>query len=138
MNDFRIREVLVMDCKCIDFTQLWSFVRRVCYKQHRILLYYIPVPILWGQLQLYCADYGVKINILSHVFIHVSRNPGSHNCFGSPSLLVEGLLTTGPNPSSFYLLVEMRLPLHLYPAYIWWELDQLFIKKQQKNIKIWN
>ena len=29
---------------------------------------------------------------------------------------------------SFYLLVEMGLPLHLYPAYIGGDLDQLFIK----------
>ena len=33
-----------------------------------------------------------------------------------PSLLVEGLLSTGPTPSSFHHLVEMGLPLHLYPA----------------------
>ena len=41
-----------------------------------------------------------------------------HNCFGPPFLFVEGLLSMGPTPSSFYLLVEMRLPLHLFPAYM--------------------
>ena len=40
-----------------------------------------------------------------------------HNCFGPLFLLVEGLLSTGPTPSSFYLLVEMGLPLDLFPAY---------------------
>ena len=30
----------------------------------------------------------------------------------APFLLVEGLLSMGPTPSSFYLLVEMGLPLH--------------------------
>ena len=43
----------------------------------------------------------------------------SHNCFGPPSLMVEGLLSKGPTPSSFNLLVEMGLPLHLFPAYMW-------------------
>ena len=41
-----------------------------------------------------------------------------HNCFGPPFLFVEGLLSTGPTPSSFYLLVEMGLPLYLFPAYM--------------------
>ena len=52
-----------------------------------------------------------------------------HNCFIPPSLLVEGLLSMGPTLSSFCLLVEMGLPLHLFPAYMLWELDQLSIKK---------
>ena len=39
-----------------------------------------------------------------------------HNCFGPPSLLVEGLLSTGATPSSFYLLVELGLPLHLFSS----------------------
>ena len=43
----------------------------------------------------------------------------SHNCFGPLFLFVEGLLSTGSTPSSFYLLVEMGLPLHLFPAYMW-------------------
>ena len=34
-----------------------------------------------------------------------------HNSFRPPSLLVEGLLSTGPTPSCFYLLVEMGLLL---------------------------
>ena len=42
----------------------------------------------------------------------------AHNCFGPPFLFVEGLLSTWPTPSSFYLLVEMGLPLHLFPAYM--------------------
>ena len=33
--------------------------------------------------------------------------------FWAPSLLAEGLLSMGPTPSSFYLLGEMELPLHL-------------------------
>ena len=42
-----------------------------------------------------------------------------HNCFGTPApcLLVEDLVSTGPTPSSSYLLVEMGLPLHLYSVY---------------------
>ena len=43
----------------------------------------------------------------------------SHNCFGPPSLMVEGLLSKGPTPSSVYLLVEMGVPLHLFPSYMW-------------------
>ena len=59
-----------------------------------------------------------------------------HNCFGPPSLLLEGLLSTGPTPSSCYLLVEMGLQLHLFPAYTWCELDQLFIKRHHhKDLK---
>ena len=38
---------------------------------------------------------------------------GCHKCFGSPFLLVEGLLSMGATPSSFYLLLELGLPLHL-------------------------
>ena len=56
-----------------------------------------------------------------------------HKWIGPPSLLVEGLLSTGPTPSSFYLLVETGLPLHLYPTFIWWELDQLFIKRHHQK-----
>ena len=41
------------------------------------------------------------------------------NSFGPPSLLVEGLLSTGFTPSSFYLFVEMGLPVHLYSAFMW-------------------
>ena len=60
----------------------------------------------------------------------------THNCFGPPFLFVEGLLSTGPTPSSFYLLVEMGLPLHLFPAYILWKLDQLFVKRHHhKDLK---
>ena len=33
----------------------------------------------------------------------------SHNCFGPPFLLVEGLLPKGPTPPNIYLLVEMGL-----------------------------
>ena len=49
---------------------------------------------------------------------------------------MEGLLSTGPTPSSSSLLIEMGLPLHIFPAYMWWELEQLFIKRH--TIKIWN
>ena len=60
----------------------------------------------------------------------------SHNCFGPLFLFVEGLLSMGSTPSSFYLLVEMGLPLHLFPAYMLWELDKLFIKRHhQKDLK---
>ena len=55
----------------------------------------------------------------------------AHNCFGPPSLLVEGILSTGPTPSSFHRLFTSCftscLPLHFFPASIWCELDQLFI-----------
>ena len=37
-----------------------------------------------------------------------------HNCLGPPSLLVEGLSPKRATPSSFYLLVELRLPLHVF------------------------
>ena len=53
-----------------------------------------------------------------------------------PSLLVEGRLSKGSTPSSFYFLVELGLTLHLDQANIWWEIDQLFIKRH--HIKIWN
>ena len=32
-----------------------------------------------------------------------------HNCFGPSFLFGEGVLSTGPTPSSFYLLVDMRV-----------------------------
>ena len=41
-----------------------------------------------------------------------------HNGFGPPFLFVEGLLSTGPTPSTFYLLVEMRLPLHFFSIHV--------------------
>ena len=37
-----------------------------------------------------------------------------------------GLLSTGAALSSFNLLVELGLLLHIFLEYIWWELDQLF------------
>ena len=37
-----------------------------------------------------------------------------HNCFRTQSLWVEGLLSTGYTPSTFYLLVEIGLPLHFF------------------------
>ena len=36
---------------------------------------------------------------------------GGHNCFGPPFLFVKGLFSTGPTPSSFYLWVDMGLPI---------------------------
>ena len=60
-----------------------------------------------------------------------------HNCFGPPFLFAEGLLSTGPTPSSFYFLVEMGLPLHLFSAYRLWELDQLLLKiYHHKDLKL--
>ena len=41
-----------------------------------------------------------------------------HHYFGPPFLFVEGLVSTGPTLSSSYLLVDMGLPLHLFPAYV--------------------
>ena len=49
--------------------------------------------------------------------------------FWAPFLFLEGLLSMGPTLSSFYSLVEMELSLHLFPAHMLRELDQLFIKK---------
>ena len=43
--------------------------------------------------------------------MYIFQLPSSHNCFGPPFLLVEGLLSTGPTPSRFYLLVEMGLSI---------------------------
>ena len=60
-----------------------------------------------------------------------------HNCFGPPLVFLEGLLSTGPTLSSFYLLVEMGLPLHLFLEYILWELDQLFIKRHHHTDLKW-
>ena len=56
-------------------------------------------------------------SVISHELVH-PKCYALHNCFGPPSLLGEGLLSTGPNPSSFYLLVEMGLLLHHFPAYM--------------------
>ena len=53
------------------------------------------------------------------IVMHTEVAVVNHNCVGPPFLFVEGLLSTGPTPSSFYLLVGMGLPLHLYPAFIW-------------------
>ena len=41
-----------------------------------------------------------------------------HNCFGPPLLFVDCLLSTGPTPSSFYHLVEMGLPIHIFTSYM--------------------
>ena len=61
--------------------------------------------------------------------------------FQAPFLFVEGLLSMGPTPSSFCLLVEMGLPLHIFTAYMLLELDGLFIKrhhhKDLKLTKLW-
>ena len=38
-------------------------------------------------------------------------------CIGQPRPSTRGLLSTWPNPSSFYVLVDMLLTLHLFPAY---------------------
>ena len=62
----------------------------------------------------------LRTYFLSHQspFIQDRENLLAHNCFNPLPLLVEGLLSTGSTPSSFYLLVEMGLPLHLFPAYM--------------------
>ena len=57
----------------------------------------------------------------------------THICFGPPFLSRGGLLSTGATLSSFDLLVELGLLLHLFPAYIWWELNQLFIKRKHQT-----
>ena len=57
-------------------------------------------------------------------FTVVTTKP--HNCFVPPFLFMEGLLSTGLTPSSFYLLLKMLC-----------ELDQLFIKRQHhKDLKL--
>ena len=43
-----------------------------------------------------------------------------HNCFRPPTLLVEGLLSIGPTPSSFYLLEKWGYHLIFFQ-----QLDQL-------------
>ena len=74
----------------------------------------------------------IKFPSMTPVALHAK-----HNFFRPQSLLVEGLLSTGPTQSSFYLLVEIGLPLHLFSAYRWWELVQLFIKwHHQKCLKL--
>ena len=73
----------------------------------------------------------------TYIFLTYYWLPSLHNCFRPPSLLVEGLVSTGPTPSSFYILVEMGLPLHLFPAYRWWELDKLFIKRNHIRCLKW-
>ena len=37
-----------------------------------------------------------------------------HNCFEPPSLLVEGMLSTVPTPSSFYILVEIWITITFF------------------------
>ena len=63
--------------------------------------------------------------------------PILHNCFRPPFLFVEGLLSLGPFPSSFCLFVEMGLPLHLFPAYMLFELDQLFLQRHHHKDFKW-
>ena len=72
-----------------------------------------------------------KIKYAWNLYVH-------NNCFGPPSLLVEGVLSTGPAPFSFYLLVEMGLPLHFF-QHTCGELDQLLIKRHHyKDLKSTN
>ena len=81
-------------------------------------------------------DDGTNKHTNTHERTFIIRHK-DHKYIGPPSLLVEGLLSTEPTPSSFYLLVEMKLPLDLYPAHIWWELDQLFIDRHHhKDLKL--
>ena len=47
--------------------------------------------------------------------------------------MVECLLSTGPTLSSFYLLLDVGLPLHLFLAYRWWELVLLFIQTHHQK-----
>ena len=75
---------------------------------------------------------GKKVYILFFLMLYLA-----HKWIGPPSLLVEGWLPTGPTPSSSYLMVEMGLPFHIFPAYIWWELDQLFIKRHHQKVFLW-
>ena len=59
----------------------------------------------------------------------------AHKWIGPPSFLVEGLLSTEPTPSSFYLLVEMGLPLNCF-HHTCGKLDMLFIKRHHhKDLK---
>ena len=55
----------------------------------------------------------------------------AHHCFGSPFLSLGGLLSTGASLSNFYLFVELGLLLYPFPAFIWGELDQLCMKRNQ-------
>ena len=48
----------------------------------------------------------------------------------APFLSLEGLLSTVATLSSFYLFAELRLLVCPFPAFIWWELDQLCMKKK--------
>ena len=65
-----------------------------------------------------------------------NMSPTHHKCFGPPFLFVKGLLSMWLTSSSFYLLVQIGLPLYIFPAYMWWELDQLFINRHHyKDLK---
>ena len=59
-----------------------------------------------------------------------------YNCFGHPSLLVEGLLSTGATSPSFYLLVELGLLLHLFKAYVLITGPALYKKTPPKRLEI--
>ena len=47
------------------------------------------------------------------------------------------LLSTGATLSRFYLFLECGLLLYPFPAFIWWKLDQLCIKKKQHTCLKW-
>jgi len=50
-----------------------------------------------------------------------------------PNSYQGGLLSTGATLSSFYLLVELGLLLHIFSAYIWGEQDQLLIERNHQT-----
>ena len=125
--------------------QCWLVVLRTLFVRHVSALSWVKIlqDFLSGNLENNHASPAVTTasennywRSISIILWTVFKPNYGHNWFRPPSLLVEGLLSTGPTTSSFYLVVE-GLPLHLFPAYRWWELVQLFIKRHhQKCLKL--
>ena len=69
-----------------------------------------------------------QFSLLVELLVELISCEGSHYCFGPPFLFVEGLLSTGPTPSNFYLLVDMDLPLHFLSKHVVRTRPALYIK----------
>ena len=68
---------------------------------------------IWNRFYSSDNKYAQTLVTWSHLF-HLCLSTITHNCFGPPSLLVEGVLSTWPTRSNFDLLVEMGLPLYSF------------------------
>ena len=91
---------------------------------------YIPDLIL-ARGPLHASNIWYQQNISSFCLEPTNLSHKEHHCFGPPFLSLGGLLSTGATLSSSYLFVELGLLIYPFPAFIWWELDQLCIKRNQ-------